>query len=279
MKSCLKRAYTKNDAALLRKLCLDNAQRISERGDVVVMLSGGIDSVTVLYAFLAAGKMPLCVNFSFDGYASDDSASAEMQCARCGCELKRVVVPAPSWDDVRRSASACVGYFGTVRKVKCESWYAMDYTAAYLPDDCVVVSGGNGDELFGYHRSQAIQAARLGDSHPDVVRRRYGDRARDEFLCLASGGREYVDFFYDEAICDFVTQFPASVCNRRFPKSLMYYAFEEEHKANCSYRRPKSFVKAGGEDAMFEDAAARFGFDSALRMFNAAYREVRDARR
>lgn len=270
----MRSAYTRSDCERLRELCIANAREIARGGDVVVMLSGGIDSVTALFSFIAAGVNPKCVNFKFDGYESADTASTIQLCEKTGVELRVVTIPEPSWDDVKDSAVACVKYFGRVRKVKCESWYAMNYAAGVLPEKCVVVSGGNGDALFGYHKNQAIEAARLGDSHELVIKKRYGDKVRDEFLCLGSPSRVYVDFFFDKAICDFVTTFPINAVNKRFPKSFMYYAFESEHTAYSSYRRPRSFVKAGGEDEMFESVASKFGYKTALRMFNAAYREA-----
>lgn len=254
-------------------LCTKNAERIASCGEpVILLLSGGMDSLTAFYSFYDAGVDFQCVHFNFQGKESRDTPCAQHVCERLGVQIELITIPEPTWDDVKLSAKECVRYFGRVRKVKTETYYAARYVSELMPDSCVIVSAKGGDTLFGYHTSQAIEAAKLGDSHPVVIKKRYGDKVKDEFRIFGEFGRNrvYEDFFYDTDICDFCTQFPSNALNRRFPKSMMYYAFEDYHKANSTYRRPQSFVKASGEDSMFEKMAKQMGFKDELSMFKEA---------
>lgn len=266
--------YTREDCETFRMLCTGNAARIATDGrPVILMLSGGMDSLTILYAFIAADAKIECVNFDFEGITSEDTPSAQRVCESEGIPLKRLTIPEPTWDDIRQSARDCLRYFDRVRRVKCESSYAFRYVAERLPDTCIVLHGNNGDSLFGYHKSQAVEAARLGDAHPDVIKRRYGEQVKTEFRLLGEKGqRTQVGFYFDKDICDFCMRFTANALNWKFPKSMMYYAFEDYHKKNGSYRKPRSYIKAGGEDSMFERKSKQLGYASALEMFKEAAR-------
>lgn len=91
---------TKDD---FRKLFLEAVQfKMDEYGfeDAPLLLSGGVDSATILFALLELGEKPDCYTFQLGEYKSHDVQSAELLCKHFG--LKHKIVKIPQNDEVLR---------------------------------------------------------------------------------------------------------------------------------------------------------------------------------
>lgn len=88
--------------AKLRELCI---QAMQGHQDDVLLLSGGVDSASMLAAALACGYKPRIFTFRLDGYVSPDFRVAESMAKTFGCEFYPVLIPMDTEQlitDVRR---------------------------------------------------------------------------------------------------------------------------------------------------------------------------------
>lgn len=66
---------------------------IDPHSDGELMLSGGVDSATVLFAMLEAGRRPRCLTFYLEGVESRDLRVSRSMCQEFGLEHVAVMVP------------------------------------------------------------------------------------------------------------------------------------------------------------------------------------------
>jgi len=269
--------YTMDDCKRLGLLMTDGVRETICNGKPnYILLSGGLDSVTALYALMSADADFKAVNFHFQGFQSSDKNAVEQLQHKIGFDIDYIEIPS-EWniirDDVRTAIESCHEMYGRVREVKVETIFALTYIDRFIPVNCNVFTGANGDGILGYNRTMAIMASRLGEDSPRVIRCRKAEDEPDEFECIFNKRHTHKSV-YSGAVEEFLLQFTMRACNKPQPKSIVAYAYEEYHKRYHSYRLPRPFQKAGNEKSMFNLIAYREGYKGALQMFNAMYKEA-----
>lgn len=260
--------FTKQDAKALRELILDSVKTTANKdGHNYVLLSGGIDSTVILYAFLELNIPYTAINFSFKGLASQDTDSVKRLQEKSGINVRYIQLDNDNMDDIKTAAVMCRQLFGRIRKVKVEAIYALYQVNKYLEADWNIYTGYGGDSSCCYHKKDAILISKLGEEHPDVIRMRKRTDTKDEFR-LVFGTDRYFSPITDEKITEFFLNYTSKSLNNRFPKSCLVYAFEEYFKKYKNARKPLGFHKASGEVDMFEELAKQNGYENALKWFN-----------
>lgn len=268
--------YTKEDCKRLGVLMTDEVKKTVSNGKPnYILLSGGLDSVTALYALMSAGASFKALNFSFDGFPSSDKSAVERLQDKIGFDIDYIKIPS-EWsvikDEVHSAIKDCCKIYGRVREVKVETIFTLTYVDQFIPDDCNVFTGDNGDGILGYNRTMNIMAAHLGEDSERVIRCRKAEDEPDEFRHIFSKRHTHKSV-YEGDVEEFLLRFTMRACNRPQPKSIVAYAFEDYHNKYQSYRQPRPFQKASNAKSLFNTIAYGEGYKGALQMFNAMHKE------
>jgi len=274
---CMLDRYTTDDCKQLGALMTEQVKKTVSNGKPnYLLLSGGLDSVTALYALLSAGADFKVLNFWFKYFPSSDKNAVERLQSKIGFDVDYVEIPS-DWniikEDVYTAVENCHELYSRVREVKVETIFALTYIDKYLPDDCNVFTGANGDGILGYNRTMNIMASRLGEDNVRVIRCRKAEDEPDEFKHIFGKRHTHQSVYYGE-VEEFLLRFTMHACNKPQPKAIVAHAFEEYHNKYQSYRAPRPFQKASNEKSMFNTIAHQEGFKGALQMFNAMYKEL-----
>ncbi len=276
-KSHMADRYTKEDCKKLRELMIDEVSKTISNGKPnYVLLSGGLDSVTALYALMETGADFQTVTFYFKDLPSSDKESVERLQRKIGFNANYIEIP-NEWDaikdNVKSAIEDCCRMYRKVREVKVQTIFALNFVDRFLPDDCNVITGANGDGILGYNKTMAIMAAHYGEESYRLIRCRKAEDEPDEFERIFNR-RHIHKSVYSGNVQDFLLQFTMRACNKPQPKSIVAYAFEDYHKKYQSYRTPRPFQKASNEKSMFNVIAYHEGYKGALQMFNAMHKEA-----
>jgi asparagine synthetase B (glutamine-hydrolysing) len=128
--------------------------------EVALLLSGGVDSVSLGGAAVAAGKRVVAYTFDVQGQPSDDRRSARHACDILGWSHVQVTVPTATLaDDLR-----------TLARVGCRTPTAFMCTWPFLHllprvEEAVVLAGHGADVLYGL----GAQAARRAHVQTDLA--------------------------------------------------------------------------------------------------------------
>lgn len=273
----MKNGYTKEDCEQLRTLMVNQVKKTISNGKPnYLLLSGGLDSISALYALMEAEADYKVINFSLKGYPSSDKKAVERLQDMIGFKAEYIEIPS-NWDvirnDVCSAIKACREMYGKVREVKVETIFTLTYVDRFLPDDCNVFTGSNGDGILGYNRTMAIMAAHLGEDNYRVIRCRKAEDEADEIDRIFNYRHTHTSVFYGD-VQEFLLRFTMRACNKPQPKAIVANAFMEYHDKYQSYRLPKPFQKAGNIKSMFNTIAYKEGYKGALQMFNAMCKEA-----
>ena len=216
------------------------------------------------------------MNFCFNDFPSIDKDAVERLQSKIGFDIEYIEIPS-DWsvikEDVRSAVEDCYKLYGRVREVKVETMFALTYISRFIPDNCNVFTGANGDGILGYNRTMNIMASHLGENSSRVIRCRKAEDEPDEFEKIFNKRHTHKSV-YSGDVQEFLLNFTMRACNRPQPKSIVAYAYEDYHKKYNSYRLPRPFQKAGNEKSMFNMIAYKEGYKGALQMFNAIHKEA-----
>lgn len=269
--------YTIENCKNLREIMVDEVRKVTENGKPnYVLLSGGMDSVTALYALMAADAEFKALNFHFKDFPSSDTEAVERLQKKIGFDIEYIEIPS-DWQTIKKrvhsAINECVKLYGRVREVKVETIFALNYISELIPNDCNIFTGANGDGILGYNRTMNIMASHLGEEHERVIKCRKAEDERDEFEVIFNRRHTHKSVYSGKAE-EFLLQFTMKACNAPKPKAIVAFAFEDYHKQYQSYRLPRPFQKASNEKSMFNTIAFSEGYKNALQMFNTMHKEV-----
>jgi asparagine synthetase B (glutamine-hydrolysing) len=72
---------------------IDRVERCDPDRNAELLLSGGVDSSTVLFAMLESGRKPRCLTFHIDGLYSNDLKVSKAMCKTFGLEHEIITLP------------------------------------------------------------------------------------------------------------------------------------------------------------------------------------------
>ncbi len=213
------------------------------------MLSGGVDSATVLAALLAIDRPPRCFTFTLGRYESEDLASARAMCRELDLDHQVVRIPQDALvleRDVRRLVRI-VGPRKTWVQCGHPYLYVVPQLAEYGYHGVYV--GLFGDDLWGTGRRVMSGWRRLGDT--------WAREERNKKLALLlvddggelvaqSLGAEMLDPFTDEGVMQFLIARSFTEMHVPRLKSLAIGAFPEFWSRGAWYREPLNYQIGAG---------------------------------
>lgn len=277
MQTRLKDYYNRSDCRMLRKVFIRRMREIAAQGlPLHLLLSGGIDSVTPLYALLEAGIPFEADTFYFDRVPSSDLDMVQ-QIEQCFSYKQNYYCLPSTWealrDDVAKAVALCKESYGRIREVKVETLLAFMLMKKQMPKEPFLVVSGMQVVLM-YTKNDAMWIARIGEFDPEVEQARRGQFSNEPDECDLIF-EHAVSPYYGGCVEDFLCHFTVSACHSPKPKAILYYAFEDYHRKANSYRKPRAFQKASNEKALFNKIAQSFQYKNALELFKAVDRNER----
>lgn len=264
----MKTVFGQPDAIRLRSAYVETVKQFVSNGKMnYIMLSGGVDSLCVLYSVMEIGAPFKAVNFRFIGLESSDRESVKRLQEKAGFDVLYLDLPIDDIETLKEAVELCKTVYGKVRRVKVETIYAFLLVKKYIPADVNIISGISGDGSVCYHKKDAVLISKVGEQAEEVMKIRRGDKSKDEIRRVFQG-YDYLTPCHEKTVTDVLTDYTTKACNAKFPKSCFIYAFSDYFRKYKNYRNPIGFHKASHEADGFERLARENGFDNALKWFN-----------
>lgn len=168
-----KKRFSLSDAKQFREICKNRIHEIDSDGKAGLALSGGTDSVTVLFAMLECGIKPHCYTFYMDGIISADLKSSRKLANDFGLELTEVPI-ASDPDSIYEDIKAVLPYCNKVKKTIIQCMIPWKYIYPEMREE-TIITGIGGDDLYGTQRKVQVEFHKTGDVGISKWRHCYSD--------------------------------------------------------------------------------------------------------
>lgn len=226
-----------------RQLCEDRINEIDPNRSAELALSGGTDSLTVLFSMLATGRKPRCITFYVEGVISGDLISSRGVCKHWGLELKEVVLPQDPNSiitDLRQIMPHC----HKIKKTIIQCMHPWLYIYPAMRSD-LILNGLGGDDLYCNQRKVAVELSKFGEDHILKYRHVYSDDLDFTSGNILRYGKSFnktnIDFYNFKALEDWFLQFKASALNSPYEKYPSIAAFIDFYKQGPFRRHHSSY--------------------------------------
>lgn len=145
IKANVRKQYAEPIIPNVRQALLDEVAGYP-KGNVAVLLSGGIDSIAVLHACLAADLEPVAYSFHVDGVESTDHRLAQHNAKVLGVPFHSIVL-SDAVREIRRYVKYAIRVCGLRGKSDIEVCWPM-LTAMKRIEEMVILSGIGSDTYF-----------------------------------------------------------------------------------------------------------------------------------
>lgn len=245
-----------------------------------VLLSGGVDSTTVLFAMLESGRRPRCVTFHVEGIESEDLRAA--RAITHTFSLEHLVVPVPvDLDTLIRDVGIVIGLIDwsttdKIRKTVVQCCHPFLYVYPKLAP--LALCGLAADDFYLTNRSDAIAIHRDGETAASAWRRsRSPDPDAADFHIIDIGRRHYgktvIDFYDWRWFAAWIQQFPISQTHHPRQKWASVGIFEDYWRRGNFYRENSPFQVNSGlrtaHDALLDSPANWVGAKQVLGIYRA----------
>lgn len=226
------------DLRSLRKICEERILQIDPEGKAELALSGGTDSLTVLFAMLSTGRKPRCITFFVEGRISSDLQASRNVCKHFNLDLAEVPLPnTPDRivNDVRKLLPHCHKVKATI--IQCMHPWLYIYPA--MKGD-LILNGLGGDDLYCMQRKVQVALHQKGEAAILPWRHVYSDD-----LDFSSGNihryaqqwkKRSIDFYHCDQIEQWFLQFKAMALHKPYEKYPSIAAFSDFY-GQGSFRR------------------------------------------
>lgn len=233
-----KSRFSSADAKEFREICKRRIMEIDRNGDAALALSGGTDSITVLFAMLDLGIKPRCYTFYMDGIISQDLMSSRKLAEDFGLELVEVSVPSDV-DSIYNDVREIIPYCEKPKKTIIQCMIPWKYIYAKLQED-TIITGIGGDDLYGTQRKIQVELHRSGDEGVMKWRKCYSDDLDFSAGNIARYAKNFnknnIDFYNTKDIFDYVNQFSLHAINKPCMKAMSIMAFKDYYDKGAYYR-------------------------------------------
>jgi asparagine synthetase B (glutamine-hydrolysing) len=243
----MREKVTQVDLDLARDMFIRRYQRLDPDGKAALALSGGTDSVTILFAMLASGHKPRCYTFYVDGIESTDLLSSRTLCKHFDLELVECKLPSDPtaiMADIHNYIEDCEYTKKTI--IQCMHPWLYLYPAIKERGDILILNGLGGDELAVNQRKTMVKLHKEGEEAIIPIRsKNYSNDIRfsggNIIRYGLKWGIENIDFYNDQEIIDFYLQFKVKALHKPVEKYIQAGAFADYYRMGKFYRKHDSY--------------------------------------
>ena len=183
----------------LREYLLREVDRLPE--PIMCPLSSGVDSHSILFACLEAGKDVVTASFMLDGVLSTDFKVARKTACDFGVEFRPVILPR-GLNELERDVNNLIHNYGTRKKVDIECVWPFLYLAELCLDCECVSSGYFTGVYFGLSKNAALSGCKTDVVAFDAMRdRRFSQLPNKQTQALDRVFACPVNFLYTSREC------------------------------------------------------------------------------
>lgn len=231
----------------MRSRLLDSMSRVSDPC-VAVLMSGGVDSSSVLYAAIEAGLEPHCYTFAFAGAPSRDYYIARAVCRAEGVRFTPVMLP-DSLETLREDIFALHDEYGCVSKTEYECTWPFLYAYQAI-EERWVASGLGAEAHFVLTKRGAIHYRNRPDEFREEYWARQNPNQMDQHRILAGKhGKELVFPYMEEETARLFAGSGWDEINRPHHKQPILDAFPERYGSRRVW--PQNLQAGSGVSAHF----------------------------
>jgi len=240
----------KDEVIKFRQLLCDVIRTQCTNNEAAVLLSGGVDSQTVIFACLELGIVPTAYTFRLKDYESRDSFYAKSLCEKFGITHKMIVVDSST---LELDFLTLANKYECRKKTQYECIYPFIHLFPHIKEQGVITGWG---AYFGISRKASTSGATTNKAVFDKMR-------LDEFNHPNPDGRvqlrqlikEYnkilIAPYFEQSVFDFLFQFNWGQLNKPIQKAMSVYAFNE-YFSKIKVRQASNLQLDGGIDVLFE---------------------------
>ena len=141
---------------MIRKIISEYMLKEAGASPVGVLLSGGMDSLSVLISCLDVGVPVVAYSFKLDGIESSDIVRCREITKVLGIELKEIVIP-NNIDSLISDVRGIIEKFQTFKKTSVQCTHPFLYVFKDI-EEHYVATGLCADDLYGTSKSMAMRA-------------------------------------------------------------------------------------------------------------------------
>lgn len=226
----------KEASKILHNKLIQIIGKATERYDTIgLMLSGGIDSSSILYSLIELGKTVHCYTFYLENYESNDLKSARRLSKKHNLDLTEIEIPRNTIKDNLIFLSK----IGCTRKTQFETKIHYCYLFPNVKEK-ILLSGLEADNLQGTVRSMILQSSKDPIKFKELRKKAYDYAINtnlpiDYYLANKNGIKLFYPFVEKE-IYEFYLQFDWQYLNKPYEKWILLNAFNDYFQED-GYRR------------------------------------------
>jgi asparagine synthetase B (glutamine-hydrolysing) len=217
---------------MIDKLLMNVIEKECPYSRVGVLLSGGVDSLSLAFAAHRLGKNVDAYTFHLEGDVSYDARKAQEACAEFGWGCRTVVIPQFSTEDLRVEFHQLINWYSCKKKTQLECTFPFVHV---FPEIKVkhLLSGIGADGYYGVSKKAILHFKEPKEKFDEFRTKYFAAENVTGFRQLEQLANQYNrvlihPYLYHQEIVDYFMQFDWYELNKPKQKQHVRDAFQEE---------------------------------------------------
>lgn len=223
---------------------------------VGVLLSGGVDSLSLAFAAHRLGKQVKAYTFHLEGDISYDALKAQEVSAEFGWDCHTTVIPQYSTEDLRSQFHLLVGKYACVKKTQLECTFPFVHV---FPNIKVkhVISGIGADGYYGVSKKAILHFKEPKEKFDEFRTNYFAATNVTGFRQIEQLAKEFNmnlihPYIYHPEVLEFFMQFDWNQLNKPKQKQIVRDAFKEEFDRVTKVKEHINLQLGSNIDQLFE---------------------------
>ncbi len=235
---------------VIDRLLTDIVDEQSKEQNIAVLLSGGIDSISVAFAAHRLGKTLNCYTMYVDGVVSNDARNAINTAKEFGWNITVIDVPT---DNIVNDFKHLISHYGCVKKTQLECTWPFLYVYPNIKEK-ELLSGWGADGYYGVSKKACLHYKEPKEKFDEFRDAYYGASnpvgVRQQEQLSQEHGIKFIAPYFDSRVKDYMYQFDWYEMNKPFQKCKVVNAFPEFQRTKV--RRHENLQLAANVPSHFE---------------------------
>ena len=223
----------------------------SKEQEVAVLLSGGVDSISIACCANRLNKKVHAYSFHLKDQPSYDSDKAKQVCEIFGWNFTLIEVPI---DNLKRDFLTLKHDYFCLKKTQYECTFPFLYVYPHIKEKDIL-SGLGADSLYGVSKKAMMHykepKSKFDEFRIDAIAKRPGGYNQQLMLC-ETYNKNFVTPYMDSRVIQYFMQFDWYEINKPFQKHHVRTAFKEEFDKIGRIKQHSNLQLESGIDHAFE---------------------------